>query len=111
MSLEKITEKILSEAKAESDKILDAAKAEAEQISAGAEEKIREILEDVENRGQREREKIIDGRNSVINVDIRKLMLAKRQEVLRETFKMAGADFEENKRELQSEVAKILFGE
>ena len=111
MSLEKITDKILSEAKAESEKIIDEAKAEAEKIRSEADEKIREILEDAENRGQSEREKIIDGRNSVINVDIRKLMLAKRQEVLQETFKKAGVDFDENKRELQSEVAKILFEE
>ncbi len=109
MSLEKITDKILTEAREESDKILSAAKAEADKITAEAEEKVQELLNDAETRGQMEREKTIDGRNSVINVDVRKLMLAKRQEVLQETFKKAGADFEENKRELQSEVAKILF--
>lgn len=111
MSLEKITDRILSEANEAKDDLLKEAHAEVERILEEANAKAKEIMEDAETRGHIEREKTIGARNAVIKVDIRKLMLQKKQTVLQETFKKAGVDFEENKRELQSEVAKILFKE
>ena len=109
MSLEKITDKILAEAEAEVNDLIKAAEEEAAKILEDANEKAKAILEDAENRGHEEREKIIEGRNSVINVDIRKIKLEEKQKVLHEAFDAAGVDFEEHKRELQGEVAKILF--
>ncbi len=111
MSLEKITDKILSEAEETKRDLLKAAHDEAEQILAEAKEEAQKILDDAETRGHMEREKIIGARNAVINVDVRKLMLEKKQQVLRETFEKAGVDFEEYKRELQAKVADILFKE
>ena len=109
MSLEKITEKILAEAETEKSSLLEEARLEAERILAEADAKAQAITDDAEKRGHEEREKIIEGRNSVINVDIRKIKLEKKQEVLHEAFEKAGVDYEEHKRELSSEVAKILF--
>jgi len=109
MSLEKITNAILAEAEKEKDDLLIKAKEEADRILKEAKAKAQEITDASERDGQEEREKIIDGRNSVINVEIRKITLQKKQEVLRETFEKAGVDFEEHKRDLQQEVAKILF--
>ena len=109
MSLEKITDKILAEAEQEVKNLVEDAEREAAQIISEAEEKAQAILKDAEDRGHEEREKIIEGRNSVINVDIRKITLEEKQKVLHEAFDAAGVDFEEHKRELQSEVAKILF--
>lgn len=111
MSLEKITGRIIDEANAEKDEILREAREQADAIITEANTKAMAILDDAETRGHEEREKTIAARNAVINVDVRKLMLAKKQQVLKETFDKAGVDFEENKRDLQSGVAQILFPE
>lgn len=109
MSLEKITDEILGEAKLERENLLKDAQAQADEIIKEANLKAEKMINDAKEKGRDEKEKIIERRRVIVNVDKRKLLLEKKQEVLRDTFEKAGVDYEENKRELASEVAKILF--
>lgn len=109
MSLEKITNEILGEANLEKEKLLKEAQTEADAIIAKAKEEAKQMIDDAKKRGKEEKEKIVERRKVIANVDRNKLLLAKKQEVLQQTFEMAGVNYEDNKRELSSEVAKILF--
>lgn len=109
MSLEKITNEILGEAENIKEELLKNANEEAEKIINEAKEKADRMIENAKLNGRDEKEKIVERRRVIVNVDKRKLMLEKKQEVLKNTFEKAGVDYEENKRELASEVAKILF--
>lgn len=109
MSLEKITNEILSEANLEKEKLLESAKAEASEIIAKAKEEAQKMIDEAKQNGTLEKEKIVERRKVIANVDRNKLILAKKQEVLQATFEKAGVSYEDNKRELSAEVAKILF--
>lgn len=109
MSLEKITNEILEEANLEKESLLKDAQAQADEIIKEANLKAEKMINDAKETGKLEKEKIIERRRVIVNVDKRKLFLEKKQEILRDTFEKAGVSYEENKRELASEVAKILF--
>lgn len=109
MSLEKITNEILEEAKLERENLLNDAQAQADEIIKEARTKAEKMINDAKEMGRSEKEKIIERRRVIVNVDKRKLLLEKKQEILKDTFEKAGVSYEENKRELASEVAKILF--
>ena len=109
MSLDKITNEILAEANLEKEKLINEAKAQADEIIKEANMKAEKMINDAKDKGREEKEKIIERRRVIVNVDKRKLLLEKKQEVLKNTYEKAGVSYEENKRELASEVAKILF--
>lgn len=89
MSIEKITAAITSEAAAESEEILMAAKMESkgilEEAMAVIQEKTKQELEVAED----EKKKIISRRKSVADIDSKKKVLAKKQEMINQCFDQA----------------------
>ncbi len=89
MSIEKITSKILGDAEAERDIVLAEARSQSDAVLAEAEKKAAMLLADAERRGEIEKEKIITRRKSVADIDCRKVLLAKKQEILEACFARA----------------------
>lgn len=89
MSIEKITSKILSQADAEKEEILGKAKGKSDAILKEASEKASALISESEKRGADEKEKIISRRQSVAGIDSRKVILARKQELINQCFELA----------------------
>jgi len=89
MSIEKITSKILAEADEFKAQILADAKDKSDAVLAEAEKKAAQLVEESQARGLEEKEKVISRRRSVADIDSRKVILAKKQEIIAETFDKA----------------------
>lgn len=89
MSIEKITSSIMSDADKESAATLAAAKAECDAILAEADKTSTEIIKNSELSGQDEKTKLIERRNSVANIDARKVLLEEKQKLIAECFDKA----------------------
>lgn len=99
MSIEKITSKITADAEAQALSIAEDAKAQCDEILANAEKEAAAILEEGEKRGQEEREKRIQRRKAVADIDSRKLVLETKQQLIMACFEKA----EENLRAMTGE--------
>lgn len=100
MSVEKITSKILDDAKAQADAITGDARLRADGIIKDAREKAAKLLEDYKARGEEEKGKLIDRKKSVAEIDGRKLTLEVKQKIINKTFALASekiASMDENK--------------
>jgi len=86
MSLAQITEKIRSDAQNEADEILAKAKAQSEAIKEKAEEEKETITSSFDLRFQRERPEIFRRREIVANLDISKMMLQSRRNLISNVF-------------------------
>ena len=89
MSIEKITSKILGDAETERDIMLADARAQSDAVLAEAEKHAAMLLADAEQRGEIEKQKIITRRKSVADIDCRKVLLAKKQEMIEACFARA----------------------
>ena len=89
MSIEKITSKIADEAEAVRARLLAEAERERDAILSQAQEQAAARIEEGEARGGSEKEKIISRRKSVADIDCRKLVLAKKQELIGQCFDKA----------------------
>lgn len=86
MSIEKITSTILDEAREAEKAALEEAQAKCDQIIAEAREKAKAQSEALIRKGHEEKEKIILRRKSVAAIDSKKILLEKKQEVIKECF-------------------------
>ena len=86
MSIEKITSTILDEAREAEKAALEEAQAKCDQIIAEAREKAKAQSEALIRKGHEEKEKIILRRKSVAAIDSKKVLLEKKQEVIKECF-------------------------
>ena len=86
MSIEKITSTILDEAREAEKAALEEAQAKCDQIIAEAREKAKAQSEALIKKGHEEKEKIILRRKSVAAIDSKKVLLEKKQEVIKECF-------------------------
>ena len=89
MSIEKITSKIMGEAEDARTQVLTEAEAQRDAILREAEEKGKTLVHDEQARGEAEKEKIISRRKSVADIDCRKVILQKKQELISECFEKA----------------------
>jgi len=86
MGIEKITSKITAEAEEIRADILKEARAEAEAILDEARKKAFDIMGDALKKGQEEKEKTVLRKRSVSYIDGRKVILSKKQEILKKAF-------------------------
>ena len=89
MSIEKITSKIIKEAEDARDEVLADAKEKSDGILAEAKEKAEQHVKAEAERGRSEKEKIISRRKSVAEIDSRKVLLQKKQELIGQCFDRA----------------------
>lgn len=89
MSVEKITSKILEDAKAQADAITLDANLRAEGIVNEAKENAESLFESYKTRGEEEKLKLIDRKKSVAEIDGRKITLGVKQEIIDKAFKIA----------------------
>ena len=89
MSIEKITSKILGEAEEEKKVVLAEAQGRVDEILAQAKKEAEDLLASEEAIGLDIKEKTISRRKSVADIDSRKLILQKKQELIDECFKKA----------------------
>ena len=89
MSVEKITSKILEDAKAQADAITLDANLRAEGIVNEAKENAESLIESYKTRGEEEKLKLIDRKKSVAEIDGRKITLGVKQEIIDKAFKIA----------------------
>ena len=89
MSIEKITSKILGEAEEDKKVVLADAQREASAIVTAAKVEADAYLAEEEARGLDIKEKTISRRKSVADIDCRKLVLQKKQELIDKCFNMA----------------------
>ncbi len=89
MGIEKITSKILSEAESQKQEVLAQAKSKSDAVLQEAEKKAEEMIKQSELNGMAEKDKIITRRKSVADIDSRKVILAKKQEIIAESFDKA----------------------
>lgn len=89
MSIEKITSKILAQADELKAQVMAEAKEKSDGVLAEAKEKAEQLVADSQARGLEEKYKIISRRKSVADIDSRKVVLAKKQEIIAETFDKA----------------------
>lgn len=89
MSVEKITSKILEDAKAQADAITLGANLRAEGIVNEAKENAESLIESYKTRGEEEKLKLIDRKKSVAEIDGRKITLGVKQEIIDKAFKLA----------------------
>lgn len=87
--IEKITARIIAEAKAEYDAAVSLAEQEAASVLTAAKMQAEQILADAAAKGQREKEKTIQYRKSLADIDAGKIILARKQEILSECFQKA----------------------
>lgn len=91
MSIEKITSAIIDEAKAECEQILNAAQTRNRGVISQLEKRIKIETEVAVKDAQEEREKIISRRKSVAEIDGKKIILTKKQELINQCFDEAVA--------------------
>lgn len=86
MSIEKITSTILDEAKEVEREALEEALQQCDQIIEEAQKKAQAHMEAMVKKGHEEKEKIILRRQSVASIDSKKVLLEKKQEIIKECF-------------------------
>ena len=86
MSIEKITSTILDEAKEVEREALKEARQQCDQIIEEAQKKAQAHMEAMVKKGHEEKEKIILSRQSVASIDSKKVLLEKKQEIIKECF-------------------------
>ena len=86
MSIEKITSTILDEAKEVEREALKEAQQQCDQIIEEAQKKAQAHMEAMVKKGHEEKEKIILRRQSVASIDSKKVLLEKKQEIIKECF-------------------------
>ena len=86
MGIEKITDRIAAEAKADYDAVVGSAKQEARSILADAKAAAEKILADAEESGRTEKEKAVKYGKSAADIDAGKIILKKKQELLSDCF-------------------------
>ena len=89
MGIDNITSKIICEAGQKADDILTNARAAGDAIIAEAENKADRMLETAEENGRIEKEKLIVRKKSVAYIDGRKMLLEKKQEIIKSCFDRA----------------------
>lgn len=89
MSIEKITSKILDEARAVEKATLEEAKSGCDEILKNAKARAEEIVKEMEEKGLVEKGLIVERRNSVAYIDSRKVVLNKKQELITQCFNEA----------------------
>jgi len=89
MSIEKITARILQEAKAEAEAVLKRAEEEAAAAVAAAQAQADKIAADMEAKAESDAAVLIERRKSVAELEARKMRLAAKQEVIDESFAQA----------------------
>lgn len=86
MSIEKITSKILDEAKEVEKETLSEAKSRCDEILKEAKAQAKVIQKEMESKGATEKKLIVERRNSVAFIDSRKVVLNKKQELITQCF-------------------------
>ena len=89
MSLAQITEKIRSDAQREADEILAKARAKAELTSQRAEEEIDSIKSGFIRRFEVERPEIFRRREIVANLDVKRMMLQSRRDLIHDVYNIS----------------------
>ncbi len=89
MSIEKITSAIIDEAQAECEQILNAADTKNRGVITQLKNRIKVETDIAVKNAQEEREQIISRRKSVADIDSKKIILAKKQELINECFEKA----------------------
>ncbi|NLY70100.1 MAG: hypothetical protein GX076_00180 [Clostridiales bacterium] len=89
MSIEKIVEKILSEANQEAAKVLDRAKEEKANKLEEAKKKADQLIEDAKKRGKEDSELLVSRRISVAELEARKMKLQTKQQIIQKCFDLA----------------------
>jgi len=89
MPVEKITEKILADARAEAERIIEQARAEAAEICEKSEEKISGEVEHILEQARSDARDVIARRRAILDLELRKNMLASKRAVLEETYEQA----------------------
>lgn len=109
MSIEKITEKILSEAQEFAESAVAEAKMQGEAIEKRAGEDAEKILLDVQTKIKEETEKVFNRRNSLAQLETRKMLLKAKQDAVNKCFERAMEEFEKmGKKEYTSFLADTL---
>lgn len=86
MSIEKITSKIIDDARAEAEKVLAEAGSTAAEIAAEAEKQAADIIAEAEKKGAADREKQLLSRRAVAVIDGRNIALGYKQDIIRQCF-------------------------
>lgn len=89
MSIEKITSKILDDAKDQAEASLNEARLRAESIVNDAREKAKELEMSLTSSGEVERDKLMGRRKSVAEIDGRKIVLAEKRKLIDKAFEEA----------------------
>lgn len=89
MSIEKITSKIIDDAKKNADTVLDQARAESDEILANASKKAEEVKKNAEIQGAEEKGKLVSRRKAVADIDGRKTILQEKQRLIAKCFDSA----------------------
>ena len=89
MSIEKLTEKILSEAQEYADSAVAEAEIEGKELTSKAKEKANKILSDVQDKINIETKKVFNRRNSLARLETRKMILQAKQDAVNECFDKA----------------------
>ena len=89
MSIEKITSKIINDARAEKDLLLAEVQKEQDEIMQEAQNKCEEIKKQALSKGEDEKKKLVWRRKSVAEIDGKKLVLEQKQALISECFKEA----------------------
>lgn len=89
MGIEKITSKIISDAENSANLILEEAEKSSESILDEAREKAESIVADAKARGEADKEVSVKRRASVADIDGRKLLLQKKQDLIEDCFAKA----------------------
>jgi len=88
MALEVVVEEIRKKGSEQAKEILDNAKAEAEKIISEAKEKAEEILKKGRDEGESDAERLKKQEISSLNLEMKRLLLNKRKEVIEEVYKL-----------------------
>ena len=86
MSIEKITSKIIGEAEDQKNIVLADAKEKSDAILSEARIKAEKMIESAKQQGEAEKEKMITRHRSVSGIDSRKVILAKKQQMIADCF-------------------------
>ena len=89
MSIEKLTENILSEAQEYADSAVAEAEIEGKELTSKAKEKANKILSDVQDKINIETKKVFNRRNSLARLETRKMILQAKQDAVNECFDKA----------------------
>lgn len=89
MGIEKITSKIMEEAGTQADEIIAKAQVKVDGIIEDAKIKAEDIKKKAEVDGLEEKDKVIGQKKAVADIDSRKLLLEKKQEMIDSCFKRA----------------------